>query len=48
MKWLREIELGEIVRETLNSYLATYEHLTDAVERYRARIEELSYMDEYR
>ena len=48
MKWLREIELGEIDRETLNSYLATYEQLTDAVERYDARIEELSYMDEYR
>lgn len=44
----REIELSEIDRETLNSYLATYDLMTDALERYDARIEELSYMDEYR
>lgn len=48
LKWLREVELGEIDRETLNCYLATYDHLTDAIERYDARIEELACMEEYR
>lgn len=48
VKWLRTVELDPLYREVMDEYLATYDHLTDKVERLDKRIAELSQKDEYR
>lgn len=47
LKWLKTIGLGEMDRETLNEYLITYEYLTDRIEAFDKRIEELASDTEY-
>lgn len=47
IQWLRSLDVSELVRETLNEYLATYEHLTGCLERFDARIGELAARKEY-
>lgn len=47
LKWLKELPLSELQRETLNDYLLTYENLTDKIGRMDRRIEELSAKKEY-
>lgn len=48
IKWLRELELPRLHRETLDEYLATHDQLTDKIERYDRRIEELASLECYR
>ena len=40
MKWLRNLEMGEIEKEILNEYLAQYDLLVDKIERFSSRIDE--------
>lgn len=46
-KWLKDLNLSTLVRETIDEYLISYDHLTDCIERYDARIEELAARKEY-
>ncbi len=48
LKWLRDVELTPMLRESLNEYLLTYNTLIDKIERLDKRIEELASSDEYR
>ena len=47
LKWMRKLELPELVRETLNEYLATYDELTAKIERFDKRIQELADQTQY-
>ena len=47
LKWLKELTLSVLLRETLNDYLLTYENLTDKINRMDSRIEELSTKEDY-
>ena len=47
LKWLKSVELSALQRETLNEYLVTYEYLTDKIERFDKRIEELATSEKY-
>ena len=48
IKWLRELDLEGLDKETLNEYLITYEYLTDKVQRLDDRILELADKEKYR
>ena len=48
LKWLRAFELPELIRETLNEYLATYDELTAKIARFDQRIQELANQEQYR
>ena len=39
---MMKLKLPELIRETLDEYLATYEELTAKIERYDKRIQELA------
>ena len=41
-KWLNDLTLSDLVRETLNEYLLSYDRLVSDIGRYDARIEELA------
>lgn len=47
MKWLKNLELTGLDKETLSEYLITYEYLTDKIERFDKRIEELASGEKY-
>ena len=47
LKWLKDLELPALERETLDEYLCTYEYLVDKIERMDKRIEELAYGEKY-
>lgn len=47
VSWLRKLELCSVLRETLDDYLATYDSLTDKIERMDKRIEELAMQERY-
>ncbi len=47
LAWLRALDMGGILQETLSEYLITYDYLTDKIERLDARIEELASMERY-
>jgi len=42
LKWIGAITLPELVRETLNEYMATFEESVAKIQRYDARIEEIA------
>lgn len=46
-KWLKQLELSAIYRETLNEYMASYEEQTAKIERFDARIEEIASQEKY-
>ena len=47
--WLKNLELeNDILKETLTEYIITLEQLTDKVERFDKRIEEIAQQDKYR
>lgn len=46
-KWLKQLELSAIYRETLNEYMASYEEQTAKIERFDARIEETASQEKY-
>jgi len=45
--WLKSLDLGGIVQESLTEYLITYEYLSDKIQRLDQRIEELAAGDAY-
>lgn len=45
--WLKSLELSTVDRETLNSYLETYEAQVNRIERFLVRIEELAHGERY-
>ena len=47
IKWLKEIPLTDMQRETLDEYILTYESITDKIDRLDARIDELASSEEY-
>lgn len=47
MKWLRSLDLGGVLQETLDEYLITYEYFTEKIDRMDQRIEELASGDRY-
>ena len=47
-RWLRNLNLGGMLQETLSEYLITYEALRDKVERMDKRIEEIAEGERYR
>ncbi len=46
--WLKKLELNAMLRETLDEYLASYEEQEAKIERYDARIEEISGESRYK
>jgi len=42
LKWLKSLNLGGVLQESLDEYLVTYDYLTDKIERLDKRIEELA------
>lgn len=47
MKWLKRLDLKGILKETLEEYLLQYDTLSDKIERFAGRLEELSHRDNY-
>ena len=47
LKWLREIKLSPLYRETLDEYMATYFELTAKLDKYDARIKEIAAQAKY-
>ncbi|GEQ48423.1 IS110 family transposase [Tetragenococcus koreensis] len=47
MKWLRSLDLGDLLTETLEEYLLQYETLVDKIERFQARLETFSHQETY-
>lgn len=47
VSWLRKLELCSVLREALDDYLATYDSLTDKIERMDKRIEEFAMQERY-
>lgn len=47
MNWIRELEMSEIQRETLDEYLAEMDNLNDKIERFMNRIDEMYQSDRY-
>ena len=48
MKWLKNLDLTGLDKETLSEYLVTYEYLTEKIERLDNRIEELASGEKYK
>jgi transposase len=46
--WLKSLDLGGILQESLNEYLVTYDYLSDKIERMDKRIEELAGDERYK
>lgn len=47
LKWLKTLELSALQRETLDEYLLTCEYLTEKINRFDERIEELASAERY-
>lgn len=47
VKWLKSLDLAGLEKETLNEYLLTYEYLTEKIQRFDERIEELASGEKY-
>jgi transposase len=47
LKWLKDLELEGLDKETLSEYLITYDYLVEKIERLDKRIEELASRDRY-
>lgn len=48
IKWLKELELNTLYREILDEYLSELEHLTEKIERFQYKLEELSQEEPYK
>jgi len=42
IRWLRAIRMGGVLQETLQEYMTTFDYMTDKLERFDIRIEELA------
>ncbi|CDN33598.1 IS110 family transposase [Bacillus thuringiensis] len=47
MKWLKNLDLQGLFKETLDEYLLQYDVLVDKIERFSLRLEELSHSERY-
>ena len=47
LKWLKQLEVSALYRETLDEYMATYDEQTAKIERFDKRIEELASQERY-
>lgn len=47
LKWLRELKLPELVRETMDEHLSTYDYLTEKISRFDKRIQEIAAQAQY-
>ena len=47
LDWLKQLDLSELYRETLNEYMMSYEEQTTKIERFDKRIEELAADSDY-
>ena len=47
LKWLQGLKLPELIRETMNEYLCSYEELTAKISRFDQRIQELAGQEQY-
>jgi len=47
VKWLKSLDMGGVLQESLDEYLVTYDYLTDKIERLDRRIEELAVNERY-
>jgi transposase len=47
VKWLKSLDLGGVLQESLAEYMVTYEYLTDKITRLDRRIEELAQKERY-
>ena len=48
IKWLKSLDLGGVLQESLNEYLITFDYLIDKLERFDKRIEGLACDERYR
>jgi len=48
LKWLKELEIRSMLREILDEYISHFESLTENIERYKHRLEELSQKELYK
>ena len=48
LKWLKELPLEGVNKETLDSYLLSYETVSDRIDQMNKRIEEIAETDKYR
>ena len=48
VKWLKELEMRSMLREILDEYISHFESLTENIERYKHRLEELSQKELYK
>ena len=48
VKWLKSLDLGGVLQETLDEYIVTYDYLTNKIERLDRRIEEFAGGERYR
>ncbi len=47
VSWLKSLNIGGVIQESLDEYLVTYEYLTDKIERLDQRIKELADSERY-
>lgn len=47
LKWLKQLEMSALYRETLDEYMASYDEQTAKIERFDKRIEELASQERY-
>ena len=47
LKWLKQLELSALYRETMDEYMASYDEQTAKIERFDKRIEELASQERY-
>ena len=47
LKWLKQLDVSALYRETLNEYMASYDEQTAKIERFDKRIEELASQERY-
>ena len=47
LKWLKQLDLSALYRETLDEYMASYDEQTAKIERFDKRIEELASQERY-
>lgn len=47
IKWIEELEVSDMYKEILDEYLAHFKQLTEKIERYQHRLEELSQEEPY-
>lgn len=47
LKWLKQLEMPDLYRETMDEYMASYDEQTAKIERFDSRIEEIAAQERY-